>query len=857
MNGLSEEEVIEARKKYGNNSLIKTKKNSFFKLFIESLGDPIIRILIIALLIKIIFLFKDANFFETIGILASILIASLVSTISEYGSEAAFKKLEEESSKIKVKVLREKKIKEIVIDDVVVGDIVLINTGDKIPADGKIIKGIIEVDESCINGESHSKTKEIREQLYRGTIAISGECYLKIEKVGKDTTYGSIAEELQEEIPSSPLKTRLTHLAKTISKIGYLGALLVSLSYLFSKLVINNGFNTSLIINDISNIKLLFSYLIHAITLAVTVIVVSVPEGLPLMITLVLSSNMRRMLKEKVLVRKLVGIETAGNINYLLTDKTGTLTKGELYVNKIITSNLHDITNYNQIPYKPYKDIIYKSLYYNNSSNYSKNGVIVGGNSTDKALLSFIKENYDIECIIKKYIPFDSKNKYSAVILDDGNITTYIKGNPELIINRCNKTIDEYGQEKYFRNKDKILSILKEYTSAGLRVIALAKSSFYHYTTSLDNSIFIGLVIIKDELRIESKESISLIKKAGITPIMITGDDLNTARSIAIECGIVSTNNDLCLTSKEFNNMSDEEIIKYHKSIKVIARALPKDKSRLVRILEEQNYIVGMTGDGVNDAPALKKANVGFAMGSGTEVAKEASDIVILDDNIKSITKAILFGRTIFKSIRKFIIFQISVNICAVTVSIIGPLLGVENPITIVQMLWINMIMDTLAGIAFSYEPPLEEYMEEPPITKKTPIINKYMKTEIIFSGLYQAIICILFLKMPFINNIIRYSIDNKYLMTSYFTLFVFMGVFNAFNARTERLNILTNLKNNKVFTIIIISILISQLFIIYKGGDIFRTYGLIPKELFLVITIAISIIPADWIRKLYLKHIK
>ena len=854
MNGLTDKQVIESRQKYGSNKLEKKKQNSFIKLFLESLGDPIIKILIIALLIKIIFLFRDSNIFETFGILASILIASLVSTISEYGSEAAFKKLEEESSKIKVKVIRDKITKEIIIDDVVVGDIVILNTGDKVPADGKIIKGIVEVDESYINGESHTKNKEIREILHRGTIIVNGECYIKVEKVGLQTTYGSIAKELQEEVPSSPLKKRLSKLANTISKIGYMGAILVSLSYLFSKIFISNHFNYELIIADISNLKQLFSYLLHAITLAVTVIVVSVPEGLPLMITLVLSSNMRRMLKNNILVRKLVGIETAGNINYLLTDKTGTLTKGKLSVNKIITSNLNDINYFQNISYKPFKDIIYKSIYYNNSSTFNNKGEAIGGNSTDKALLSFIKEDYNINCKIIKYLPFNSKNKYSAVTIEDKEVMTYIKGNPELLINKCTKYIDEYGQKRYFYQKDKMISELKKYTSKGNRVIALTCSEKYNYSHSIENLTFIGLVIIKDELREEAKESINIIKKAGIIPIMITGDADETARNIAKECGIIEGINDLCMSSDEFNKLTDNELKKYLKSIRVISRALPQDKSRLVRILESENYVVGMTGDGVNDAPALKKADVGFAMGSGTEIAKEAGDIVILDDNIKSITKAILFGRTIFKSIRKFIIFQISVNICAVAISIIGPLIGIENPITIVQMLWINMIMDTLAGIAFSYEPPLDEYMEEQPINKNTPIINKYMKSEIIFSGLYQAIVCMLFLKLPIINNFIRYNIDNKYLMTSYFTLFVFMGVLNAFNARTERINIFANLKNNKVFIGIISFIIITQLIIIYFGGSIFRTYGLTITELFIITILSLTIIPADWIRKLYLK---
>lgn len=851
INGLTDKEVIESRKKYGINTISQTKKNSFFKLFLESLGDPIIKILIIALIVKIIFLFRDFDLFETLGIIVSILAASLVSTISEYGSEAAFKKLEEESSKINVKVIRNGLTKLIPIDEVVVGDIVRLNSGDKIPSDGIIVKGTIEVDESSINGESINKRKEVNEQLYRGTIVFNGEAIMQTKSVGIKTMYGNIASELQEKTVPSPLKIKLTKLAKTISKLGYIGAALVSLSFLFSRIVIANDFNTQLILNDITNFKIMFSYLLHALTLAVTVIIVSVPEGLPLMVTLVLSSNMRRMLKKNVLVRKLVGIETAGSLNYLLTDKTGTLTKGTLEVNSIITQN-KIYHKFSTIENKKYQDLIYKSIYYNNSSNYDINGKVIGGNSTDNCLLRFISEDLSYNCKILKYTPFDNNKKYSLVTIEDKNKETYIKGAPEYLISQCTKYYNENGEVKYLINKDKILSLLKDYTSKGFRVIALVSSDNYHLTNDLNNLTFIGLIVIKDELRSESKSSITIIKKAGIKPVMITGDDITTAKQIATEVGIIDSNADLCLTSTEFNKMTDEEIAKYHRNIKVIARALPKDKSRFVNILQSLKYVVGMTGDGVNDAPALKKADVGISLGSGTEVAKEASDIVILDDNISSICEAILFGRTIFKNIRKFIIFQLSLNICAVAISVICPFIGIDTPITIIQMLWINMIMDTLAGIAFSYEPPNLEYMDEQPLKKDTHIINKYMTTEIITSGLYQAIICILFLKLPLFHSFIRN--DNRYLMTAYFSLFVFMGVFNAFNARTERLNIIANIKHNLAFLIIITFIIITQIYIIYNGGNIFRTYGLNIKELLLIIIISLTVIPIDWLRKLYIK---
>lgn len=855
--GLSDKEVVKMRKEYGRNTISNKKENSFIKLFLESLGDPIIKILLIALAVKVIVLFKDFDFFETIGILISILVASLVSSISEYGSEAAFKRLQEDASKYKVKVKRNNQSIEIDLEDIVVNDIVILNAGDKVPADGHILKGFVSVDESLLNGETKEQNKEPNEKIYQGTTILDGEALMKVVKVGEQTVYGKLAQELQEKVAPSPLKLRLTELAKSISKLGYIGALFVSLSFMFSRLVIANNFNINLILNTLTNFKLMFSYFLHALTLSVTVIVVSVPEGLPLMITLVLSSNMRRMLKNNVLVRKLVGIDSAGNINVLLTDKTGTITKGQLEVSNFCSASEETFKEINNIKSPILKNIYYKSLFYNNSSNYS-DGKVIGGNSTDRALLKMITPDYNINPEIIKYCPFNSKNKYSYVTLKENyKKTSYIKGAPELILKKSNKCLDKDGNVTYFKNKDNIERILNEQTSKGVRVIALAMSNTFHMTNSLDNLIFIALVFIKDELRSVSKEGISLIKEANINIVMITGDDKKTAYSIAKEAGIITSPNDLVITSNELANLSDDEIINNYPRIKVVARALPQDKSRLVKVLQSINLVVGMTGDGVNDAPALKKADVGFSMGSGTEVAKEASDIVILDDNILSISKAILYGRTIFKSIRKFIIFQLSVNICAVSISIIGPLIGINTPITIVQMLWINMIMDTLAGIAFSYEPPLKEYMQEKPTTKTEPIINKYMKYSIITGGLYSSILCLLFLKVPFLNNIIRSSNNNEYLLTAYFTLFVFLGIFNSFNARTRRINILSNIKSNKPFIIIIAFIIVVQLYIIYNGGSVFRTYGLTLVELFYIIFLSSTIIPIDWLKKYLLKLTK
>lgn len=841
-NGLTEEEVIINRKKYGTNELTKIKQKSFFKILLEALGDPIIKILLIALCIKVLFIFSKYDWYETIGIAIAVMLASFISTISEYGSEAAFKRLQEDAAKIKVKVFRNNILKEIIINDVVVGDVIKLSTGDSIPADGILISGSLSCNESSLTGESKDIKKDTKSnKLFRGTVITNGFGKMVVKNVGNDTAYGKISLEIQEKDPTSPLKKRLYGLAKTISKIGYIGAFVVSLSYLFNKIVIENDFNLDLIISTITTPKIILDYLIYALTLSVTIIIVAVPEGLPMMITLVLSSNMKRMLKDNVLVRKPTGIETSGNLNYLLTDKTGTLTKGELEVTSFVCADLKSYKNETEIKRTKLYDIIYISLILNNESTISNN-IVIGGNATDKSLMKFLKFKEN-KFKISKRIPFDSKNKYSAIYLDN---EVYLKGASEVIINKCTRYLNSLGEEKILLNKNLIMREIEKYTKKGIRVIALAKGF------TLDNLTFIGFITLKDELRPEAKEGINLIRNAGINVIMITGDARDTAKNIATDCGIITSPNDLILTSDEFNKMDNEDVKKICHKLKVVARALPQDKSRLVTILEEMNLIVGMTGDGVNDAPALKKANVGFAMGSGTEVSKEASDIVILDNNILSISKAILYGRTIFKSIRKFVIYQLTVNMTALFLSIVGSYIGVSTPITIIQMLWLNMIMDTFAGLAFSYEAPLKYYMEQKPKKLDEPIINKYMFSQIIFTGFYSALLCIIFLKIPFFKEIIRS--DYKHFMTAYFALFIFIGIFNAFNARTERLNILSNILKNKVFIGVFIFIIIVQIFLIYNGHDLFRTYGLTLLELLFVIIIAFTVIPVDFLRKLILK---
>ena len=824
--GLTYKEVNESRKKYGTNKITNKKKNTILNMIIESLNDPIVKILLIALGIKVLLIFNRTDLYETIGIAIAIFLSSFISVISEYGSEKAFDKLNEENNSIDVKVIRNFKKEIINIEEVVVGDLLILEQGDKVPADSIIIDGDLYIDESLLTGESKEKYKSINDNIYMGSTITENIAIAKVINIGDETFYGKIASDIQQDTNDSPLKIKLRELAKTISKLGYIGSILVFVSYFLNAVIIPGNYTN------------IMEHLLYALTLSVAVVVMAVPEGLPMMITLVLSSNMKRLLKENVLVRKLIGIETAGSINILFTDKTGTLTEGKLKVIDILDSNLNkiDLTN----------ELIYQSLVYNNDS-YFINNKVEGSNSTDRAILEYVqtdkKEKYKI--ISKE--KFNSKKKYSAVTTTYQQETTFIKGAYEQIINTSNYYITSQNTERVLINKKEIIDKITKRTNDGQRVIALS------YKQN-NKQVLLGFVFLKDNIRKEAYESINRIKTSGVQVVMLTGDSYTTANSIAKELKIIDSSTDIILTSEEFNKMTDEEVINKLNRIKVLCRSLPSDKLRFIKIAQINDLVVGMTGDGINDAPALKKADVGFAMGSGTEVAKETSDIIILDNNIKSIYSAILYGRTIFKNIRKFITFQLSVNCCAVILSIIGPFIGILSPITVIQVLWVNMIMDTLSGLAFSYEPALKEYMEEKPKSKNEHIINKYMKNQIIVDGILSMLICVFFLKSNIIKQIYCYNLTDKYLLTAFFGLFIFLDIFIAFNSRTHRLNILSNLKKNKVFLLIFIIISIVQIILIYYGGELFRTTGLTIYEFEIMIFFAFLIIPIDIVRKLTLK---
>jgi len=827
--GLTDTQVAQSKEKFGDNRLTEIEKESFFDKLKENFSDPIIRILLFALAVNALLVFgskvgfvpgEEMSWYEPIGIAIAILLATFVSTFSEYKNENAFQKLQQEASKIKVKAYRNGFIIELLIDDLVQEDAVLLQPGDKVPADGKIISGSIKVDQSVLNGESEEVSKNIGDEVLRGSVVCNGNAVMQVEVVGDKSVYGQIAKELQAtDDRETPLKVKLKNLAKSISTFGYIGGSSIAFALLFKHIVIDNNFNIADIVN--------------AFMLAVVIVVMAVPEGLPLMIAIVSALNMGKMLRDNVLVRKIAGIETAGSLNFLFSDKTGTITKGKLEVVAFIDGSLKEYKSYGEIP-SGLKKYLSLSIHQNTDSIISGKKII-GGNATERAVLAFsggVGEAVDVEIVEKT--PFNSVNKYSSttVAMQEAKLTL-IKGAPEKILEKCKFYYDSEGQKKEYKGYAELNKNIDVLAERAIRVVALAICVEQDW-------ILVGIVGIRDEIRPESIVAIKEVSGAGVGVVMITGDRKETAVAIARDAGLIKSENDIVLTSAEFAALSDEEVKAKMKHLKVIARALPSDKSRLVRISQELNYVVGMTGDGVNDSPALKKADVGFAMGGGTEVAKEASDIVILDDNFNSIDKAILYGRTIFNNIRKFIVFQLTINISAVLICFAAPLFGRENPLTIIQILWINLIMDTLAAIAFGGEAAHERYMKEKPKVRDEAIVSPEMRKSIMINSAWIFILSLVLLFW-------------HYDPTLYFTFFVMIAVFNAFNVRTDRINIFDGISENKNFLWVFGVIAVIQVALVYLGGEIFRCYGLNLNQWGIVLLCAVSVIPVDMARKKFM----
>ncbi len=868
--GLSYAEAIRSREEHGANILTKQKKKSTLRIFLSNLGDPIIRILLGALALNLILSFRGSDWIETLGIGVAIFLATLISTLSEQGSEKAFSQLSAESEKILCRVRRDGEIKTLPISDIVVGDVVLLSAGEQIPADGLLFSGEVRTDQSAMTGESReirkfpsadpSLSPDAPSALFRGCTVTAGEGEMVICAVGDASFLGGISREIQEDVRESPLKLRLSGLARQISRLGYLAAVGVALAYLFNSFFLDSGMQRAVILLKLTDPRYLFEHLLHAFTLGLTVVVVAVPEGLPMMIAVVLSANIRKMVRDQVLVRKPVGIEAAGSMNILFTDKTGTLTEGKMRLDSLLLANgrSEKLPNLLRRGGK-LAELTGLGIRFASASVIGQTGdgmtAALGGNATDRALLNAVltypaPQGYRVDA----RLPFDSTRKYSGVTLGGRHRLTYLLGAPEKLLPQIKYALGEDGEPIAFSGKETEQAILKK-TGKGERVVLLALAEDAVPVTRLNKSpvcplVFLAALVLRDPLRAEAAKAVADLSDAGIHVVMVTGDSRETASYIASSCGILTPATDLILTGSELASLSDTRLRELLPRLAVVSRALPSDKSRLVRISQEAGLVTGMTGDGINDAPALRRADIGFAMGNGTQVARDAGDIIILDNNLASIVRAVLYGRTIFKSIRKFITLQLTMNFCAVGVTMICPFLGIDSPVTVVQMLWINMIMDTLGGLAFAGEPAQLRYMKERPKRRDEPILNRYMINQIVLLGGFTVALCLFFLKSPTITALFRPDSNRLYLLTAFFALFIFTSVFNCFNARTDRLNLLSGLKKNPVFITIMIAILTIQIAFVYLGGSVLRTAPLLLRELTLTMLLSLAVFPAELLRK-------
>lgn len=869
--GLNKDEIEKSRELYGDNIIHEAEPETFWDKFKGAFDDPMIKLLLaIAAIMAIMAFMGYAEFGELIGIAISVLLVTGISAKTEIASDNEYRKLKSSTKKDVCKVYREGKVVEIEVNELVVGDMVILQSGDKIPADGYLYKGDLRVDNSALNGEAEeckkfavedSKTyKEIAmtaditgdtfvdaHSLFRGAVVFNGEGVMEVTKVGMKTMMGAMAEDMASDEVESPLKVKLTKLAEQISMFGYIGSVVIALALLGHKIIVAGGFSDYFAIGGV----MIFKDVLEAIMLAVVIVVMAVPEGLPLMIAIVLMRNTSKMLQNNVLVRKPIGIETAGSLNILFSDKTGTITKGELEVVEFFDGNLKN-------SYKDgskIKDMMKLCIGKNTGAMFDANGKVIGGNATDKALLKFLTQE-EMEKLknlsVEKSQGFNSANKYSASQLIG---KTVYKGAPERLLAKAKKMLDENGNIVDI-NKDKINAKIDELAVRAMRVLSFAYSESELVEDSLpDDLIIVGFVGIRDDVRMEAKQAIEEVQNAGVQVVMITGDRKETAVAIAKEAGLLKSDLDVALTSEELNRMSDDEVKAIIPNLRVIARALPTDKSRMVRLAQELNLVCGMTGDGVNDAPALKRADVGFAMGSGTEVAKEAGSIVILDDNFKSIESAILYGRTIYNNILKFIKFQLTINVAAVAVCAIAPFFGIEEPLKITHILWINLVMDGLGALALGSEPALKKYMLEKPKSRTQSIVSSKMMNQIIFAGIWVTILSFVFLKSSFFVDMFNGNTEEH--MTAYFSMFVLCAVFNGFNVRSTNVNIFEHIKENMSFLKVMGIIVLVQMLLTIIGGELFSCTPISLNHWIVIIFMAMTIIPIDMLRKVIINNLK
>ncbi len=872
--GLNDSEVQESRSKFGSNVIPDSEPTTFWDEFKETFNDPMIRILLVIVAIMfVMYALGQAEIYEPVGTIVAVLIVAYVTAKTGVTSDTKYRELKSSIKKDIVKVYRNGVLSQVEIDDIVVGDKVLLQAGDKIPADGIIIQGKLKVNNSALNGEVEECPKipsdepvEFPEKLQgdditgkhillRGAVVFDGEATLDVKKVGTQTLMGQMASEMNMDEVDSPLKVKLSILADQISRFGYASAVIIVVLYMAYFIVNAGGISAYMNLGW----GAILGNVISAVSLAILIVVCAVPEGLPLMISLVLMQNTGKMLAHNVLVRKAIGIETAGSLNILFSDKTGTITKGQLEVVEFLSADGQVIQPKDLNNYKEIKRLVNIAIGKNSASQFDVNHNVVGGNATDQSLMRFLGEEdyhaYEKSYTIGEKQGFNSSNKFSQAFIKEENKVFY-KGAPERLMAKDSvKGVDANGK---LIDVDTALinGKINDYAARAMRIIGFAYSNSAMTESKInDDSTILGFVAIRDDVRKEARDAIKDVQDAGIQVVMITGDRKETAVAIAKDAGLIKSDTDRVLDSSELSKMTDDELKAIIPNIRVIARALPTDKSRMVGLCQELNLVVGMTGDGVNDSPALKRADVGFAMGSGTEAAKEAGEIVILDDNFRSIKDAVLYGRTIYHNILKFCRFQLMINVAAVVVSAIAPFFGVIEPLKVTHLLFVNLVMDSLGALMLGNEPALLDYMHESPRRRDESIISKSMASQILVMAGWLIIVSFAYLKLPFFASFFN---SQEELYTSYFAMFIIAALMNGFNVRSTGFDILKGIGENIGFIKIWIAIALLVFAVVnaalIPGLDVIsKMFSCTPFGAVgwaLIFAIAFTMIPVDLIRK-------
>lgn len=861
MKGLTSQQVVESRKRYGSNKLPEAKMKSWFDFAKEALSEKITIILIAIALLQILLAFLGVmEYSEPIMIMLVLGIVTSIAIKTGVGVQKSATELRMKTAVRYCDVIRDGQVQTINKDDIVVGDVVCIGMGQEIFADGYIIEGKVSVNNAAINGETRECRKTPVENyqhhrttstdaytnqncLFAGTSIMAGEGKMVVTDVGVNTVNGDTLVKMQTlEAPKTALDIALDNLSGFISKWGTVAAIVTFIILTLSGVIEvgTNEYFAGGILNIIQKLASNFS-------VALTIIVAAVPEGLPLIVKLVTKQNVKTMERFNILAKNPGKIPELAYANLICTDKTGTLTTGIMSPKVIVDSNGDEVRENSAL-----FDLIKKNIVLNNSAVFDSHNNITGGNSIDRAVLSLVSPNDANTIVVDNPLVdkqvFSSINKYSAFTTIGNN--TYYKGAPEKIIEACTRAMAPDGGVVDFFDKEKLNEKIKEFTTNSIRCIALAFDENALVENELPNSmVFVGIIGVVDPVRKEVPEAVRVAHEAGIQVIEITGDCIETAIAVAKECGIYK-DGDVALTNDEFEKMSDTKIKSLIPKLRVISRCSPNTKLRLVTLAQEVGMSVAMTGDGVNDSPALKRADVGFGMQSGSDVAKEASDIILTDDNFASVVKAVELGRTFMHNIMMFLEFQLPINISLLILSMVYPIFMVGSVLASVQILIINIIMDSLNSLSFGGEPPKSEYMKESPIKKGLGLFIRGAKSRIALSTVAFIIAYALLLFTP-LNILFQTEVSR---LTARFVLLCFMAVLNGFNIRTEHINLLTGLKNNKLFVRIAIGIFVGVIITCTFAGDLVKVCPLNITQWIAVSCLSIIVIPVDIARKLYLK---